>query len=56
MDIVIAQRIRTCEFHYKQSVPRHAKYLDPIAGETFQYLANQMLEGECKEEWNKRVR
>jgi len=44
------QRIRTCEFHYKQSVQRHAKYLEPISGETFQFLAEEMLEGQCHEE------
>jgi len=26
-------RIRTCEFHYLQTVQRHARYLDSISGE-----------------------
>lgn len=37
------QRIRTCEFHYKQSVQRHARYLDAADAEEFKRLAEQML-------------
>ena len=36
-------RIRTCEFHYVQSVQRHARYLDVVAGEEFKQLADEML-------------
>jgi len=36
-------RIRTCEFHYSQTVQRHARYLDPISGEEFKHLADNML-------------
>jgi hypothetical protein len=37
-------RIFTCQFHFKQSVERHAKYLNHAAGSEFNKLADEMLE------------
>jgi hypothetical protein len=37
-------RILTCQFHFKQSVGRHAKYLDHAAGFEFKNLTDEMLE------------
>jgi len=36
-------KIRTCEFHYVQTVQRHARYLDLVSCEDFKQLADEML-------------
>jgi len=39
----VVNRMVSCEFHFKQSVQRHAKYLEPSDASDFICLAEKML-------------